>query len=289
MTTIIEIFRKRRGLRIILWSALLLSGLLLLATEVMFVGAEPDFILYRLAYSSVFLVSVLLLLHSTPLITRSRYYAVLRWPFLYWLLFVVFATWLVYHMATDAPSSFTGAIHTRVFPVFSALAYVVNLLTFSDSGEIIPASAAAHLVVMVIKIANLAFLIWFIAFIVKQRLQAQFRGDVTAGDFERAQTYMLDILRKSAFVNDFFRKLDADIAQSKSNIAQLEQKREELARLRSIEQTEVEAVVNSMEQVVQRQLRKTTGPNFLSNIVAGAIVGVAGYLIGKIVEAIVRH
>jgi uncharacterized membrane protein (UPF0136 family) len=264
---------------------MILSALLLFGTEIPFGYIEPGFFVHRLEYASALVVSALLIVHSTPLTVRSRYYAVLKQPFVYWALFV----WALYHMANDVPNALTGALPNREhFTLFSALAYVVNLLTFSDSGEVIPATAISHFVVMVIKVSNLAFLIWFIAFIVKQRLQAQFRGDVTAGDFERVQEYMLDILKKSGVVNDFFRKLDADIAQSKTNIAQLEQTREELARLRSIEQKEVEAVVNSVEQVVQRQLSKTAGPNFLSNIVAGAVVALAGYLLGKMVEAILR-
>lgn len=283
---LVFICREHRAVRFLLGLG---TGIVIVLLVVADLSDNSSLFFFKLLFAAMAGTGVLLLAHSLPSITRSRYYRLLKLPFLYWIMFLLFSTWTIYQLEiynNYAFKGFAAGYRGRELSAFGAAAYVINLLTFSDSGEVIPVSSVAHVIVMLIKISQLCFLIWFIAFIVKARIEAQFSSGLTGGDFTKCQNFMQDILRKSAFVNAFFERLNADIYVSQENIAELERKREELQRLKSIEQQETDALLSSLTDVVHKELRRTATPNFLSSLTASIVVAVGGYLIGKIIESL---
>lgn len=287
---IIKIFRSKRSARILLICGTILFLILFLIVELLMAHSDIDLFPYRLAYLILFIVGALTIIHSVPSVFQSNYYKFFKQPFVYWLFFVIISTWFIFRFQKDLGHAFVGFQETyrSHFTFFQALSYVINLVTFSDPGDIVPITAISKFVVMVIKVSQLVFLVWFIGFVIALRTDYTFKGTIKKGDFGRCQNYMQDILRKSGFVNQFFVKLEADIAQSQANISELEKKRKKLENLRSIEQEEVDALMNSLGKVVKKELKKTTTLNFISNLTAGATVALVGYLLGKVIETLFR-
>ena len=285
----VEIFRSKRSARIALLCCSILFLILFLLVELID-RSNKGLLLYRTAYLLVFIISSLAIIHSNKFIAQLRCYKFLRQPFIYWLIFVVFSSWFVFSCQNTSRIEFTGFLKTYGTPItyFQALSYVVNLVTFSDPGEILPVTVISKVGVMIIKVSQLAFLIWFISDTIGLRRSLNFADNSKKEDFIRCHDYMQEILRKSSFVNQFFIKLEEDISQSQANISGLEKKRKELEGLKGIEQKETEALLNSLGGIVQKELKKTARPNFISNLTSGGMVALIGYFAGKIIESIFR-
>lgn len=214
---------------------------------------------------------------------KLRFPIFFKQPIIYWVLFIFLATLIVQYLQ----GHFVSAMSYTGMSFFDSLGYVVNLMTFSDPGETIPVTMVAKYLVMVVKLSQLGFLIWFIVYIISLRQITTVKEKFSVDAFTKCQTYMEDILVKSNYVNGFFGKLETDINESQKTIDELENKRQELQRLKSIEQDEVKALVSSLGEVVEKELKKTRASSFLNNFLASSLVMLLGYLIGKAIETFI--